>query len=96
MKLRILLLLIAGALCSCSPKGYNDGYIQYQQVKLTSEDKQILSESLKSQHQKYDPQIKMMTTTKSRRLPANCAMASSTNEVRYCICARTCAPMSLR
>lgn len=63
MKFKIVLLLFAGALCSCSSKGYNDGYIQYQHVKLTSEDKQILSESLKSQQQKYDPQIKMVTTT---------------------------------
>ena len=65
MKLKIVLLLIAGALFSCSPKGYNDGYIKYQQEKLTSDEKQILSESLKSQHQKYDPQIKMVTTTLS-------------------------------
>ncbi len=65
MKLIIVLLLFAGILCSCSPKGYNDGYIQYQQVKLTPEDKQILAGSLKPQHQKYDPQIKMVTTTLS-------------------------------
>lgn len=63
MRLKIVILLFVGALCSCSPKGYNDGYIQYKQEKLTPEDQQILSESLKSQHLKYDPTIKMVTNT---------------------------------
>ncbi len=65
MKLIIVLLLFAMALCSCKPNGYNDGYIQYQQVILRSDEKQILSESLKSQHLKFDSEIKMLTTTLS-------------------------------
>jgi hypothetical protein len=41
----------------------NDGFIKFQQVQLTSSEKQTLNESLKRSHERYDPEGKMITAT---------------------------------
>jgi len=59
MKSLIIIVIIASFLLSCSSKSYNDGIIQYEQVSLTIEDKQILKGFLEDIHTKYDPDEKM-------------------------------------
>ena len=53
----ILLLLF-----SCSKSGYRDEHIQYQTVQLSPDEKIIVLESLKGMHEKYDPEMKMLTS----------------------------------
>ena len=40
-----------------------DGCIQYSAVKLNPEEKQTVNESLKRLHERYDPEVKMITST---------------------------------
>jgi len=46
---------------SCSQHNYRDGQIQYEKVRLTPEEKQIVTDALKGVHEKYDADVKMIT-----------------------------------
>jgi len=46
---------------SCSQHNYRDGQIQYEKVRLTPEEKQIVTDALKGVHEKYDADAKMIT-----------------------------------
>lgn len=48
---------------SCSKSSYRDSYIQYKKVQLTPEEKTIVTESLNGMHTKYDPEVKMLTSS---------------------------------
>ncbi len=63
MKIRILAVLIFCIFHSCNPKGFSDGNLRYGPVQLTPAEKQALAETLKSRHEKYDSQEKMLTKT---------------------------------
>lgn len=66
LQLTICLILSIIALVSCGNTAsdhYKDGYIQYDAVKLTPEEKQIVNESLTSLHKQYDLEKKMITST---------------------------------
>ncbi len=54
--------LIGLLLFSCSKTGYRNAYIQYQTVMLSPDEKLIVAESLQGMHEKYDPEIKMLTS----------------------------------
>jgi hypothetical protein len=71
-KLKLLLYIFSGLTLSILvtaftgkgvPDHYQDGYIKYDAVQLTDEEKETVIESLKSQHEKYDPAEKMLTKT---------------------------------
>ena len=59
----ILLVLFTFPTCNADTNHYNDGYIQYDAVHLTSKEKQIVHESLKGLHERYDTEEKMLTKT---------------------------------
>lgn len=58
--------IILFALLTCSfqkppANNYEDDFIKYEAVKLTTSEKKLLKESLAKQHDKYDPKEKMLT-----------------------------------
>ena len=63
MKVKLLRsCLILLFLFSCSKSGYRDDHIQYQTVQMSPDEKKIVMESLKGMHEKYDPEMKMLTS----------------------------------
>lgn len=63
MKYSKLIIPIAFLAFSFTSKAYNDGYIAYEQIKLTGEEKRIVAEYLDKCKEIYDPAEKMLTTT---------------------------------
>ncbi len=63
VKLAILFAIITCLVHSCTSQSYKNDNIRYQPVNLTSEDRQVLTESLADLHKKYDPAEKMISTT---------------------------------
>ena len=57
----VLLVLFVGGIYYPVHNKYNDDYIQYEPVKLTSAEKLVLRQSLDKLHDKYDPREKMLT-----------------------------------
>ena len=62
MKCLLFLMLFVATTTTFAQK-YQDKYIRYEPVELTSEQKKVLDESLQKIHEKYDPTEKMTTTT---------------------------------
>lgn len=46
---------------ACSADRYNDGFIQYESVKISDQEEQIILKSLESLDKRYDPNGKMIT-----------------------------------
>ncbi|MDD4992789.1 MAG: hypothetical protein PHR83_11190 [Paludibacter sp.] len=63
MKYLILIILIEWSFLTCFAQKSNDGFVKYEQVQLTTSEKQTLNESLKDMHERYDPEGKMITST---------------------------------
>lgn len=59
----VLSVIVSLSVINTATGQYNDGYIQYSPVKLSPEEKQTVGTSLKSVHELYDPEGKMITST---------------------------------
>jgi hypothetical protein len=63
MKCYILLSIIAFLAFSCKEAGiYNDGYVTYAPVRLTSEEKEIVAKAIAPAHERYEPEFKMLAS----------------------------------
>jgi hypothetical protein len=64
MKKLFFIILIVSFSFSCEYSGdFKNDFIQYQEFKITTEDRNILKEIVESQNKIYDPVVKMLPTT---------------------------------
>jgi hypothetical protein len=56
----IVIIILAACAGNAGTNHYKDSYIKYDAVKVTSEEKHTMNESIKRFHEQYDPEVKMI------------------------------------